>query len=132
VTAGAGLWVIGNVLQLGGHHAVGLMATHGNPIETVGSISFTVDLIDDAFELAAFVMLGTGMLLLGRGAVATGADRAAWGRYTMVVAGAMLATAVGYAVDDGDWVNALLVLSGVALLPGWLVWLTRLERITGK
>jgi hypothetical protein len=60
IGAGAMLWVVGNVVQLGGYRAVGLMATHRNPPATVGSIHFT-DLIDDAFELASFALLEVGM-----------------------------------------------------------------------
>jgi hypothetical protein len=36
------------------------MATHHNPIETVNAILFATDTIADAFELAAFAVLGVG------------------------------------------------------------------------
>lgn len=122
IDAGAGLWVTGNVLQLGGHHAVGLMAAHANPLPTVGSLYFTVDLIDDAFELAAFALLGFGMLLLGGWTVRCAPRAAAWGWGTVILALVMLTTSVSYALDDGDLTNLLLVTGGVVLLPVWLIW----------
>jgi len=39
------LWITGNVLELGGHRAVGLMATHANPIQATNAIAFTIDMI---------------------------------------------------------------------------------------
>src|SRR5215475_5674558 len=46
---GGVMWTIGDTLQLGGHRAVGLMAMHDNPIETVNAIAFTVDTVTQAF-----------------------------------------------------------------------------------
>lgn len=54
VGAGAATWITGSILQLGGHRAVGLMATHTNPIQTTNSIAFTIDMIVAAFALVAF------------------------------------------------------------------------------
>jgi hypothetical protein len=68
VAAGALLWIAGSVLALGGHRAVGLMATHANPIQTTNSIAFTVDTIAAAFALAAFALIGAGMLGLAAAA----------------------------------------------------------------
>jgi hypothetical protein len=124
--AGVALWVVGNVLQLGGHRAVGMMATHGNPLETVGSIHFTIELIDDAFELASFAFLGVGMLAFGWIAVRRASIGASWGRYTILVGLAMLGTAASYAADNGDVTNILLLTGGVVLLPAWLAWTGRL------
>src|SRR5512133_2358455 len=67
--AGALLWVTGNMLQLGGHRAADIMATHGNPIETVDTIMVTVDTVDDAFALAAFAVLGVALLAFAGAAV---------------------------------------------------------------
>jgi hypothetical protein len=125
IGAGSGLWVVGNVFQLGGHRAVGLMVTHGAPLRTVNSLDFTVDTVDEAFELAAFALLGAGMLVLGWFAM-TGASRAlTWGRYTCVVGLVLLATSISYAVDNGDLTNVLMLAAGVVLVPIWLVWSSR-------
>ena len=62
IGAGALLWITGSVLELGGHRAVGLMATHANPIQATNSIAFTIDTIAAAFALAAFALIGAGML----------------------------------------------------------------------
>jgi hypothetical protein len=66
VAAGAAVWVTGSILQLGGHRAVGLMATHANPIQTTNSIAFTIDMIGQAFALAAFALIGARMADLDR------------------------------------------------------------------
>src|SRR6266540_955036 len=100
--AGALLWVAGNVLRLGGHQAAGLMATHHNPVGTVNAILFTVDTIADAFELAAFAVLGVALLTFAVAGVAGAADR--------------------------DLIDPLLVTGGALLLPVWLVWTGRLLR----
>jgi hypothetical protein len=128
IGAGVALWVVANVAQLGGHRAVGLMATHGNPLETVGSIHFSIDIIDDAFELAAFALIGVGMLAFARSAMGGGAAYLAWGRFTMAIGLLMLALAGSYAADNGDLTDLLLLAGGGALLPAWLIWTGRLLR----
>jgi hypothetical protein len=123
VGLGSALWIVGNVVQLGGHRAVGLMATHGNPIETTNSIAFTIDTIDDAFELAAFAAIAAGMLAFG--AAARRAGGTTW-RTTTLVAGVVTGTlAVVYVTGPDGLVNALLVLSAVVVLPAWLVLTSR-------
>src|SRR5689334_10455188 len=62
VLAGALLWTVGDLLQIGGHHAVDLMASHGNPIETVNAIAFTVDSVTAVFECAALLAIGGGLI----------------------------------------------------------------------
>ncbi|HZD70771.1 MAG TPA: hypothetical protein VFA45_18305 [Actinomycetes bacterium] len=130
--AGALLWVAGNVMQVGGHRAVGLMATHRDPIETVNAILFTVDTIDDAFELAAFAVLGVALLALAGAAVAGPiGDRAvprAWCGHSLLLGAVLLALSVAHAVGGGDVVDLLLVVGGGLLLPAWLVWTGRLLR----
>jgi hypothetical protein len=119
VGLGSVLWIAGNVMQLGGHRAVGLMATHGNPIETTNSIAFTIDMIDDAFELAAFAAIGVGML-----AFAIAAARAfgrAWRTTSLVVAVVTGALAAAYVTGPDGLVETLLVVGAVVLLPVWLV-----------
>lgn len=125
VGAGALLWVTGSVLELGGHHAVGLMATHANPIQTTNSIAFTIDTIADAFSLAAFTLIGAAMLALA--AAALHRRRRAWACGTAVIAVAMLVTAGAYAVGNDNLSDLMLFASGIVLLPGWLVWTGRIR-----
>lgn len=117
---GSSLWIVGNLVQLGGHRAVGLMATHGNPLPTVGSIFFTIEMIDDAFETAAFATIGLALLLLSR--TCRQASEPAWSRYSAALGGVCLTLAFAYVRDEGDVVNLLLVTVGTALLPLWLIW----------
>ena len=72
------------------------MATHANPIQTTNSIAFTIDMIGDAFMLAAFALIGVGMLVLAAAARSPGYR--AWASYTVLIALAMLVTAGSYAV----------------------------------
>jgi hypothetical protein len=53
IGAGSLLWITGSAAELGGHRAVGLMATHTTPIQTTNSIAFTIDTIVAVFALAA-------------------------------------------------------------------------------
>jgi hypothetical protein len=120
---GALLWIAGSVLALGGHRAVGLMATHANPIQTTNSIAFTVDTIAAAFALAAFALIGAGML--GLAAAAPRPARRAWARGTVVVALAVLVTAGSYAAGNDSFTDLMLLIGGAALLPLWLIWTGR-------
>jgi hypothetical protein len=128
IGAGALLWVAGSVAQLGGHRAVVLMAAHGNPIDAVNSIAFTVDTVDQAFELAAFALLGAGMLALARLAIGAGPRYRGWGWCAALLALLLLALAWSYAGDDAGRTDLLLLAGGVVLLPVWLVWTGRLLR----
>jgi hypothetical protein len=123
VAAGSLLWIAGSVLALGGHRAVGLMATHANPIQTTNSIAFTVDTIAAAFALAAFALIGAGML--GLAAAAPGPAHRAWARGTIVVALAVLVTAGSYAAGDDGFTDLMLLIGSAALLPLWLIWTGR-------
>src|SRR5262249_22671542 len=58
IGAGAALWIAASIAQLGGHRAIGLMATHANPIQAVNSIAFTIDTTASALFLAAFALIG--------------------------------------------------------------------------
>jgi hypothetical protein len=126
---GASLWVAGNVAQLGGHRAVGLMSTHGNPLPTVNAISFTLEMIDDAFETVAFAAIGVAMLVLAW--AGTQVRGRAWGRFTAALGLLSLVLAGAYVSDQGDLVNLLLLALGAALLPGWLLW-TSTRRGSGE
>ena len=130
IGVGGALWSVGNLVQLGGHRAVGLMATHGNPIETVNAINFTVDVIDDAFELATVVLLGLGMLAFVSAAMRRPAVGSAWTTYTFAAGLAMLALAVSYVVGPDDVTAWLLVVVGAVVLPAWIVWTARLSAWT--
>jgi hypothetical protein len=120
LTLGASLWIVGNVLQLGGHRAVGAMATHGNPLPAVNAIAFTIDIIGDAFDAVAFASLGVGLLLCAWAGARVGAP--GWSRYTGAIGLVGIVVAAAYIMDEGDIVNALLLALGVVLLPIWLVW----------
>lgn len=90
-----------------------------------GALDFTVDTVDDAFELAAFALLGAGMLVLGWSAIRCPSALRTLGCYTCVLGLLLLATSVSYAVDNGDLTNVLMVAAGVVLMPIWLVWPSR-------
>lgn len=133
VGAGAATWITGSILQLGGHRAVGLMATHTNPIQTTNSIAFTIDTIAAAFALAAFALIGTGMLGFAA-AVArehpSHPGHRAWAVYTIVVALTLLVLAWSYAAGNGNLPDLILIADGLVLLPLWLIWTIHIRRIT--
>jgi hypothetical protein len=124
VGAGSLLWIAGSVLELGGHRAVGLMATHANPIQVTNSIAFTIDTIGDALALAAFVLIGAGMLAFAGAALQQRPGHRAWAGYTIVIALAMLVTAGAYAAGGG-LSDLMLFADGVVLVPLWLIWTGR-------
>jgi hypothetical protein len=129
---GALLWVAGNVLHLGGHQAAGLMATHHNPIETVNAILFTVDTIDDAFELAAFAVLGLAALAFAgaaiNGPMGNRAVPRAWCGWSLLLGAVLLALSGADAAAAGSLTDLLLPATAALLLPVWLVWTGRLLR----
>ncbi len=122
--SGAVVWISGTILQLGGHRAVGLMATHANPVQVTNSIAFTIDTISQAFALAAFALIGAGMLALA--AAAQRHRHRGWASYTIVAALVLLGTAGAYAVGSDSLTDLMLIASGGVLLPGWLIWASRL------
>lgn len=126
IGGGALLWITGSVVQLGGHRAVGLMATHTNPIQTTNSIAFTIDLIGAAFALAAFALIGAGMLVLATAALH---EHRAWAGYTTVTALTLLVLAGSYAVANNNLTDLMLIADGVVLVPAWLVWSARIGGI---
>ena len=135
IGAGALLWITGSVVQLGGHRAVGLMATRTNPIQTTNSIAFTIDIIGAAFALAAFALIGAGMLALATAALhEQGGHREhrgqrrlrAWAGYTIVTALTLLVLAGSYAVGNDSFTDLMVLADGVVLLPVWLVWSGRI------
>jgi hypothetical protein len=120
--AGTLLWVVGAVVSIGGHRAVGLMTGRGDPIETANSITWTIDTINDAFELAGSALLGAGMVALAGVGMQARSRGPAWSRYTFAVGLVLLATAGAYAAQSFDLVDVLLVAGGAVLLPLWLFW----------
>jgi hypothetical protein len=122
VGLGAAAWIFGSVLMLGGHRAVGLMAAHRNPLQTVDSINFTVDTITETFQLTAFALMGCGLIgfaaVAARGRAATGT----WAAFTAFTGAAMLVLAGAYAAGNGDLATWIQAAGGVLLLPVWLVW----------
>lgn len=123
---GAVLWVTGTIVQLGGHRAVGLMATHGNPIQTTNSIAFTIDMTGQAFALAAFALIGAGMASLALAAAGPAGAHRRWAGYTGFLAALLLVISWSYAVGYGDFTDLMLLAGGVVLLPAWLIWTGRL------
>jgi hypothetical protein len=123
VAFGALLWVAGSVMHLGGQRAVGLMGTHGNPLEVTNSIAFTIDTIDSAFELSAFAFLGAGLIVFG--VISRHGARSTWGYLTGAIGCVITALSVAYAAGQAAAVESLLVVGGVVLLPLWLIWTAR-------
>jgi peptidoglycan/LPS O-acetylase OafA/YrhL len=121
MTIGALLWILGNVLQLGAHRAIGKMAESGNALEPVNSIAFTFDTVDDWFELFAFAFLGIGVLSFTWEA-RRNSVRMSWMFLSLVLGVVLVALAIAYRSENGDLVDALLFLGGLVLLPAWLVW----------
>jgi hypothetical protein len=124
--AGSLLWITGSVAELGGHRAVGLMATHANPIQTTNSIAFTIDTVTAAFALAGFAMIGAGMLAFAAAAAVQRRHRA-WAAGTVVLALAMLATAGSYGAGNDNLSDLMVLATGVALFPAWLIWTGRIH-----
>jgi hypothetical protein len=123
VGAGSLLWIAGSVLELGGHRAVGLMATHANPIQVTNSIAFTIDTIAAAFALAAFALIGAGML--GFASAAPRPGHRAWAGGTIVAALVLLVTAASYATGRDGFSDLMLLIGGAGVLPLWLIWTGR-------
>ncbi len=126
VAAGAIAYAVGTVIFLGGHQAVGLMATHSNPIQATNSIAFAIDEVDQAFDLTAYVLFSAGLLALAWIALRQG--RRAWAGYTGLLAVLGLVIAWSYGAGGDDVTNDLLFVGGLIVLPGWLIWTARLER----
>lgn len=122
--AGAALWIATNIGLLGGHRAIGLMATHANPVQTVASIAFAIDTTAEALSLAAFALIGAGMAAFAYAAWQI-AGRL-WAACTAVVSLVMLVLAWSYAFGQGNLTDVLILLAGVAVLPAWLLVTNRL------
>jgi hypothetical protein len=127
IGTGSLLWITGNVLVLGGHRAIGLMAAHANPIQVTNSIAFTIDTIGQAFMLGAFALIGAGML--GLAAAAERPRHRPWAAGTIVGALLILLTAACFATSNDSISDLMLFLSGLVTLPLWLIWTGRARRL---
>jgi hypothetical protein len=125
IAVGSTLWIVGNVAHLGAHRAVGLLSTHDYSTETTSAILFTSDLVDDAFEVAAFATLGVGTLMLARAARHTHVPGRGWEWFTLALGIALLALVMSYVAQLGDLQDLLLPMIGAVLVPIWLVWTGR-------
>lgn len=119
---GSVLWIVGNVVQLGGHRAVEVMARGGNDLDPVNAISFTIDRIDDWFELLGFGLIGLGLFAFGVGAIRTGVLPKAWGYYSIALGALLVVVSIAYAFENGDLVDLLLLIAGVFIVPAWGIW----------
>jgi hypothetical protein len=124
IAAGAIAYGVGTVIFLGGHRAVGLMATHSNPIQATNSIAFTIDSIDQAFDVTAYALFCAGLLAFAW--IAWRQDRQAWAGYTALLGLLALVIAWSYAGGGGNLTNDLLFAGGLVGLPGWLIWSARM------
>ena len=129
IGVGAATWISGNILELGGHRAVGLMAARTNPIQTTNSIAFTIDMIAAAFALAAFAFIGLGMLAVATAAARQDARHRAWVAYTIAIGLTLLVLAWSYAAGNSDLSDLMLFAIGIAPVPLWLIWTCRIGRI---
>lgn len=116
---GGALWMVGGIAEIGGHRAVALMSTHGNPIQTVNSVAFTVDLTVDAFSAAAFVLLGCAMVAIGSAPVRLAGSR--WTLLTGLTGLTAFVVAFGYVRGIDAITTWVLGLLAAVLLPAWLV-----------
>jgi hypothetical protein len=126
VSIGALIWIVGNVIQLGGYRAGGYMIDGGNPLETVNSILFTIDVIDDWFELVGFGLIGLGLFGFAAAALQTESVSRAWGYYTAIVGALLFPVSAAYIYGNGDLLDLFLLIEGVILVPLWGVWVARL------
>jgi hypothetical protein len=120
IGTGSIVWLIGALIGIGGHRAVGLMAIHGNPVAGVNSIAFTVDVTADAFSAAAFILLGLAMVGIGVTPVPAGSRR--WTTLSTVTGLVSLVVAIGYLQGVDSVTTYVLGALAAVLLPAWLVW----------
>lgn len=124
IGAGGLVWLVGALIGIGGHRAVGLMATHGNPIAGVNSIAFTVDVTTDAFSAAAFILLGLALLAIGIAPVRAGLSH--WATLSIATGFVSLVVAVGYLQGIDSVTTYVLGALAAVLLPLWLAWTGRI------
>jgi hypothetical protein len=128
MSVGSVLWVAATVFQLGGHRAVGMMATHSNPIGAVASIAFTIDTTFNALALASYALVGVGMLAFAIAAAQVWPGSRGWVGCSAVIGVLMLVIAWSYGGDHDDVTSLALFAGGGVLLPLWLLWTERIRR----
>lgn len=119
VAGAALLWAVADVAEAGGQRAVEQMAAYGNPIETVASIAYTIDVTTSWLEAAAALVLG-----LGAGAMAIGQRKAHHRLPVLTLLVSLNGVVFGILIVSPEWdaTPAGLALGGV-LLPIWVIWL---------
>lgn len=126
LSLGSALWITGNMVQLGGYRAIEIAVEQRRALEPINSIGLVVDMIDDWFELTAFALLGTGIVMFGISALRSRAAARSWSYYSFVVGAVALFVSIAYATDSGDLVDLSLFALGIGLAPGWGVWTARM------
>lgn len=126
VALGSSLWIVGNVMELGGHRALELFARTGNDLGPFDAIQFTVAEIDDWFELTGFALIGVGILAFA--AVGLNGDVAprSWASYSILVGALFIPLSAAYVANNGDLVDLLLFAGGIVIAPVWGIWTARL------
>ena len=122
IVLGAALWVGGNVAHLGAQRAVGLLATHDYSPGTVSAVQFTTDLINEALEVAAFAIIGVGMIAFGVAAAESEFRSRTWERLTFALGIAAVATTISYLGEFFNLKDFLLIATGAVLFPIWMLW----------
>jgi hypothetical protein len=113
------VWLSGALVGVGGHRAVAAMATHGNALEGVNSIAFTLDTVVNAFSAAAFILLGAAMIALGVSRARPSGP--AWSTLTILTGATSLTVAIGFTQSVDSLTTDLLDVLAAVLLPAWLV-----------
>lgn len=125
LSLGSALWITGNLIQLGGYRAIEIAVEQRRALEPVNSIGLVIDTIDDWFELTAFALIGTGIVMFGISALRSRMAARSWSYYSFVVGAVALFVSIAYVADSGDLVDLSLFALGIVLAPGWGVWTAR-------
>lgn len=125
---GSTLWIVGNVIELGGHRALELFARTGNDLGPFDAIQFTIAEIDDWFELTGFALIGVGILAFAAEALMSDSIARSWGLYSVIVGSLFIPLSAAYVANNGDLVDFLLFAGGIVLAPAWGIWTARLLR----
>ena len=126
ITVGSLLWIVGNVIELGGHRALELFARTGNDLGAFDAIQFTIAEIDDWFELTGFALIGVGILAFAAEALNSDLVPRSWTFYSIVVGALFILLSAAYVANNGDLVDLLLFAGGIVIAPAWGIWTARL------
>jgi hypothetical protein len=122
VSLGSALWIIGNVLQLGGYRAIEIMVEQRRPLDPVDDITIVINTIDDWFELTGFALIGIGLAAIAASASQSRVVPRSWAIYTFVLAGASIAVSAAYIAERGTLIELSLFGLGIVLAPVWGIW----------